>query len=159
MTANDFLFIHFPAFLITVGLIILCVLIHYEALITISWWVEKLPALRRMRMILVILGIMTAHLVEIWVFALGYLGLSSLNLGALLHGDLSLGILDIVYFSGVTFSTVGYGDVVPQGPARFMSAMEALTGLVLISWSASFTYFEMQHFWRQRGSRGRVGSP
>ena len=155
MTASDFFLIHFPAFLITVGLILFCVLIHYEALIVISWGVDKFPTLRRMRMVLVILGIMTAHLVEIWVFALGYVGLTTLHLGTLLHGELGFGILDVVYFSGVTFSTVGYGDVVPQGPARFMAAMEALTGLVLITWSASFTYFEMQHFWRQRGSRVR----
>lgn len=158
MSANEFVFVHFPAFLITIGLIILCVLLHYEALVGISWWAEKKQSLRRMRMVIVILGIMTAHLAEIWVFAFGYLGLSMLQLGQLLHGDLKLGMLDVVYFSGITFSTVGYGDVVPVGPARFMSAMEALTGLVLIAWSASFTYFEMQRFWRQRNSESPSNS-
>jgi hypothetical protein len=45
---------------------------------------------------------------------------------------------------------VGFGDLVPSGPIRFLSGMEALTGFVLIAWSASFTYLEMERFWRAR---------
>lgn len=146
----DFFSTHFPAFLVTMSLIVVCVLVHYEALVIVSEWLERRIVLRRIRMVLVILGVMTAHLVEIWIFAFGYLVLGRLHLGELLHGDIGLGLLDVVYFSGVTFTTIGYGDVVPVGPARFTAAMEALTGLVLIAWSASFTYFEMQHFWRER---------
>ncbi len=99
-------------------------------------------------MVLVILGAMGAHLCEIWIFAFGYELLKFFHPGDLLQGNLSLGFLDVVYFSGITFSTLGYGDVVPLGPARFMAAMEALTGLVLIAWSASFTYVEMGRYWR-----------
>jgi len=102
-----------------------------------------------MRTVLVILGAICTHLVEIWVFAFGYIALDYLHLGEVLQGNLSLGLLDFVYFSGATFTTIGYGDVVPVGPARFMAAMEALPGLVLIAWSASFTYVEMGRFWRK----------
>ena len=35
---------------------------------------------------------------------------------------------DCLYFSIVTFTTVGYGDVVPLGPAKAISAVEALSG-------------------------------
>ena len=47
----------------------------------------------------------------------------------------------------MSYTTVGFGDVTPVGPIRFMAATEALTGLVLITWSASFTYLEMERFW------------
>ena len=58
-------------------------------------------------------------------------------------------LLDAVYLSAVTFTTVGFGDVAPVGPIRFLSGTMALTGFVLVTWSASFTYLEMERFWRR----------
>ena len=55
--------------------------------------------------------------------------------------------LDCVYLSFVTFTTVGYGDFVAQGYMRYLTGVEALTGLILITWSASFLFFEMQKYW------------
>jgi hypothetical protein len=37
----------------------------------------------------------------------------------------------------VTFSTVGFGEMWPVGAVRFLCGLEALTGFVLITWSAS----------------------
>jgi len=65
------------------------------------------------------------------------------------HIDCSVtGLLDAVYFSSMTYSTVGFGDVVPVGPIRLVAGTEGLIGLLLIGWSASFTYLEMERFWR-----------
>ena len=58
------------------------------------------------------------------------------------------GLLDYVYFSAIIFTTVGLGDLVPSGSIRFMVGTQALTGFILISWSAAFTYLEMQRFWK-----------
>jgi hypothetical protein len=55
---------------------------------------------------------------------------------------------DFVYFSAMTYSTVGFGDVVPTGAIRFMAGLEALTGFVMLTWSASYTVLEMQRDWR-----------
>jgi hypothetical protein len=49
----------------------------------------------------------------------------------------------------VCFTTLGLGDLVPVGAVRFMTGTEALTGFVLIAWSASFTFVEMERFWKQ----------
>ncbi len=43
---------------------------------------------------------------------------------------------------------MGFGDIVPTGPLRFVCGVEALNGLLLIGWSASFTYVFMEHFWK-----------
>ena len=67
----------------------------------------------------------------------------------------SSGYLDYVYFSALTNTTVGFGDFVPSGPVRFLAGMEALTGLVLITWSASFTFLEMQRYWDRDQAGGR----
>jgi hypothetical protein len=42
---------------------------------------------------------------------------------------------------------VGYGDFVAQGYVRYLTGVEALTGLILITWSASFLFIEMQKYW------------
>ena len=36
--------------------------------------------------------------------------------------------LECLYFSVVTFTTLGYGDLTPQGPSRLCAALEAFTG-------------------------------
>ena len=43
--------------------------------------------------------------------------------------------------------SVGFGDLSPVGPIRLVSGLESLTGLLLITWSASFTYLEMHQHW------------
>lgn len=55
---------------------------------------------------------------------------------------------DFVYYSAMVYTTVGFGDLIPAGPIRMMTGTEALAGLALITWSASFTYLQMQRVWR-----------
>ena len=42
---------------------------------------------------------------------------------------------------------MGFGDVSPVGPLRLLAGAEALTGFMLIGWTASFTYLAMRDFW------------
>jgi hypothetical protein len=77
---------------------------------------------------------------ETWLSAFGPLSLLvlfslwavGLMLGfGLLHYSISpsLGLADALYFSGVTFTTLGYGDVTPAGPAaRVLAVIEAGSG-------------------------------
>jgi len=58
--------------------------------------------------------------------------------------------MDCVYFSFTTFTTVGFGDIQPTGDLRFLTGIESLTGLVLITWTASFLFVEMQKFWNEQ---------
>ena len=43
--------------------------------------------------------------------------------------------------------TLGLGDLSPVGTVRLLAGTESLTGLLLITWSASFTYLEMSRMW------------
>lgn len=38
-----------------------------------------------------------------------------------------------LYFSGVTFTSLGYGDVVLTGPVRLLAPVEAMTGLLMFA--------------------------
>ena len=136
--------------LIAAGLVIVNVFLHYEVLSFLSGLLNKLAGVGRPRVALLICALLFVHIVEIWIFAGGMmLAEWHGSLGAL-QGDHSQGVLDYVYYSSMTYTTVGYGDLFPTGPIRFIAALEALLGLMLITWSASFTYLEMQRFWRDR---------
>ena len=52
-----------------------------------------------------------------------------------------------MYFSAETYTSLGFGDLTPNGPVRLLAGVEALNGLLLIGWSASFTYISMERFW------------
>jgi hypothetical protein len=134
--------------LISVALVVACVLLHYEVLRMLSDWLARLRQLHRTRVLVLILGLFATHLVEIWVFASGFGFLDGVaDFGHIMHVQatgVAANWLDYVYYSFVTYTTVGYGDLVPVGPIRFIAATEALTGWMLLGWSTSFTFLEMQ---------------
>jgi len=129
----------------TVLLCLICLGVHYEILWVASQWAPKLPGPRRLRVAFAILMSVFAHLVEILVFALGWAVLIEVGLAQLSIPDPTLG--DLVYFSGTVYTSLGFGDVVPLGHARHLAFVEAVLGLVLIAWTASFSYFEMSENW------------
>ncbi len=95
-----------------------------------------------------VLGLFLAHVVEIWLFGVLSWLLGNLEGGGTITGQSLSGLPDYVYFSAVTYTTLGYGEVYPVGPMRFIFGTEALIGFMLITWSASVTFLQMQRFWR-----------
>jgi voltage-gated potassium channel len=64
-----------------------------------------------------------------------------------------------IYFSLITYSTVGYGDVVLNVQYRMLGGIEALVGVLMLSWSTALligylqrAYTPFLDLWR-RGSR------
>jgi len=45
-----------------------------------------------------------------------------------------------VYFSAVTYTTTGYGDLVLSPEWRLVGAVEALTGILMCGWSTGFFF-------------------
>jgi Ion channel len=137
---------------ISVVLVVVCVLLHYEVLRKLSDWLDRMRSLHRTRVLVLILGLIATHICEIWVYSLGYGMLDGVagfgGIAKVASPAAATEWLDYIYFSFVTYTTVGYGDLVPEGPIRFIAATEALNGWVLLGWSASFTFLEMQRFWR-----------
>jgi hypothetical protein len=131
-------------------IVALCVVAHYEALTACGRYLPVLTHHRRRRVLILIFVVILTHVLDIWLFGLGYFLLArDAGLGTL-AGLPTAELPDYVYFSAVTYTTVGFGDVVPTGAIRFLAGMEALTGFVMITWSASYTFLEMQRDWRGR---------
>ncbi len=122
-------------------------MIHYEFLYRITLWIPKMTIKHRLRIVIGVFGALVAHAIEVWVFAIAYYLMNKTEGWGALEGRFDGSLLDCAYFSFTVFSTVGFGDIEPLGNIRYLTGIESLTGLVLITWSASFLYFEMQRHW------------
>ncbi len=60
------------------------------------------------------------------------------------------------YFSGVTYATVGFGDLVLPKEWRMLSTVEGLTGILMCGLSTGFFFALMS---RVYGPRARTGTP
>ncbi len=84
--------------------------------------------------------VLVLHLLEISLWAFVYDWVQSLP-------DLDTAF----YFSAVTYTTTGYGDIVLPDAWRMVGAVEALTGILMCGWSTAFFFTVVSH-------RGQVPS-
>jgi hypothetical protein len=74
----------------------------------------------------IVLLMFLASLIEVWVWAVVYLWLNAIQ-----------GIEQAFYFSMVTFTTLGYGDVVLQERWRLLASFQAANGVILFGWTTA----------------------
>ena len=80
-----------------------------------------------------------SHLVQIILFAFYYyMSYQSNPEQNLFGGNLSGNFSDFFYYSINCYTTLGTGDIFANGPMRIATGLEALIGLVLIAWTATF---------------------
>ncbi len=133
--------------LVNILVIALTVALHYEFLYQFTILMPRLRVRHRFRIVLGVFAALTAHAVEVWIFGLSYYLMLHAEGWGSLRGNLEGSLLDCVYFSFTTYTTLGTGDIEPIGHLRYLTGLESLTGLVLITWSASFLYLEMTRYW------------
>ena len=121
--------------LVACSLMAVCVTIHAAGL------TYALRRLRRLRMpvprfwlstrlfVVIAVWIVMLHLVEIAVWAVVYAWSGAMS-------DLQTAL----YFSAVTYTTTGYGDVVLPEAWRLDGGVEALTGILMCGWSTGFFF-------------------
>ena len=127
----------------------LAVLVHYEFLRLLSGILPRLRVRYRFRIAFGVIGSLCGHTAAIWIFAFAYYFMIHHMTVGTLYGDPDLSLVTCAYFSFTTYSSLGYGDIVPIGDLRYLAGLEALTGLVMIAWTASFLYYEMERYWRE----------
>lgn len=138
---------HWSAIVLTLATVITAIIVHYQSLSRVQRYLSVSRIAPRRKVFWLIQVALFAHVIEIWLFGLAYyLAIQFPELGSL-SGISSNDLLGCVYFAATTFTTLGYGDIVPAGPLQFLAGTEALTGFVLITWTASFSYLEMSRDW------------
>jgi hypothetical protein len=129
-------------------LIAITTVIHYEVLGILNTGLSALTIPSRTKLLVVIFSAFIAHALEMAMYGLAlfmlvrYMGVGKLD------GPAGFSLISCLYFSAETFTSLGFGDITPVGPIRLLAGAEALNGLLLIGWSASYTYIAMERFWR-----------
>lgn len=105
--------------------------------------VDRHPArsliLATLRLAAFVLWLFLATILEVWVWALLYLFLGAFE-----------AVEPSVYFSTVTFTTLGFGDIILGTDWRLLSSFEAANGLLMFGWSTALIFVAVQWTYENR---------
>ncbi len=130
------------AMLLSVFVVAVCTMVHFATLKQVSNLIVGRENDRGKNLALSVGAITTAHVVEAFLYTLAFLwAVRGLNIGDLTAagtGPKDISVMDYYYFSLVNFTTLGRGDLNPQGHLRFITGIEAFHGFLMITASGSF---------------------
>ena len=121
--------------LLALCLMALCVAIHASGMTGALRWVRRQPYSARQIwrwnwfFVCVAGWTILLHLLEISVWAFFYFWTDAIS-----------GLQSAFYFSTVTYTTTGYGDLVLPEEWRLVGGVEALTGILMCGWSTGFFF-------------------
>jgi len=130
-------------FAVSTLMVLLCVTIHGLGLFNLSRVMRSEAAVERLRHIralsrrgalftlTIVLAMFMLHGLEIWAFAVAYWAIGAVA-----------GFEDSLYFSTISYSTVGYNDTHILPRWRLLGAFESILGVFLLGWSTAF-FFRM----------------
>lgn len=130
-------------FAVSSVMVVLCVAIHGLGLFGLNRAMRTETSIERLERInplsprgtaftlAVVIAMLALHGIEIWLFALAYI-----VLGAVPQLEPAL------YFSTISYSTVGYNDLHVAAEWRLLGAFESVLGIFLLGWSTAF-FFRM----------------
>lgn len=130
-------------------LVTLTTMLHYEVLRGLNAALPPLKIPARSKLLVVLLFAFGAHVAEMAMYGVATFGLVHWAGVGTLAGLEGPTLLNCIYFSMETYTSLGFGDIAPQGAVRLLAGVEALNGLLLIGWSASYLYIAMERFWKQ----------
>ena len=120
------------------GMLVLCVLVHGIGLFTLSRVlgsdiekrfenVQPLSFRGTGFTLIMVASIILIHFIEVWLFAFLYDYLRALPT-----------FQDALYFSTISYSTIGYNDASIAKDWRMIAALEGMLGVILLGWSTAF---------------------
>lgn len=81
----------------------------------------------------VIVLLLFISIVEMTLWALAYVYIGAIE-----------GMEEALYFSMVTFTTLGYGDITLSEQWRLLSSLEAATGIIMFGWTTALAITTVQ---------------
>jgi voltage-gated potassium channel Kch len=114
----------------------LCVLLHAIGMTLAIRWVKRHPVAGEanfFRVLWMLIGVATwavcLHLIEISIWAVYFAWREGMP-----------DFPSALYFSAVTYTTTGYGDLLLPQAWRLVGAVESLTGILMCGWSTAFFF-------------------
>jgi hypothetical protein len=124
-------------FLVGTAASVCCIAIHALVMTAVVQAARYTAASGTSRPSLRLIAVMTAtvsilmvgHVCEVLVWSLTYALVNAAPAGA-----------DLVYFSFVNYTTLGYGNVVPVERWRLLGPMTAMNGVLMFGWSTAVIF-------------------
>ena len=135
------------------GLVVATVAIHvvgFSLLIRALIWSQALTRSGLQYAILSMIGL-TCWLILIHLLEISVWGLFYVRQGCLPDAETAL------YFSGITYTTVGYGDIVLPKPWRLLAPLESLTGILMCGLSTGL-FFAFVSRWINNAFQGKFSA-
>jgi hypothetical protein len=129
-------------------LMALCVAVHAGGVTAALRWSRRRPAASQnfwpwTWLFIRLAGWMILfHLIEVSIWACCYVWLGAMP-------DLSTAL----YFSAVTYTTTGYGDLVLPESWRLVGGVEALTGILMCGWSTGFFFAVVNQMYQESSAQ------
>lgn len=118
--------------------------LFYECLYITSTYIILKRFQPRTTVFIMITSSFIAHAVAIVFYAMIYWTLIHFFNFSGIEGNIEDHFPTYLYFSSTTYSSLGIGDVFPIESLRILAGIEAINGLILITWSAAFSYSVIQ---------------
>lgn len=130
-------------FFVSTAMLVACVIFHGFGLAGLSRAMQSEASIERLRNIeplsprgaiftlTIVLTLIVLHGMEIWSFAALYMGVGAVHT-----------LEEALYFSTISYSTVGYNDAHIATDWRLLGAFESILGMILLGWSTAF-FFRM----------------
>jgi Ion channel len=118
------------------AMVVVTVIIHFLGLVVLIRLLERhgpranhwhRVTRQSLFLVMAVLDIVVLHTLEIWAYAALFMTL-----------DVFDALEPALYFSTVSFTSLGYGDIVLGAQWRILGAIEAANGLILFGWSTAF---------------------
>lgn len=107
------------------------------AVIMLDRWIHRRSDVRPYETLALISGTVlvffVSALIEVGIWAAAYLALGALQ-----------GIESSLYYSMVTFTTLGYGDIILSERWRLLSSFEAANGIIMFGWTTAVVMYAVQ---------------
>lgn len=132
----------FAAGALLIGLTVTFQAFAFDTLIKRTWWPKYTSKglLKALTVAIMVLAVSCVLIAEIWLWGIFYLFI-----------DVVPDLETALYFSTVSFTTVGYGDVVLGADWRMLGAIESLNGFLLFGWSTAFIFEVVSRIYRKEG--------
>ncbi|MDD3798755.1 MAG: ion channel [Novosphingobium sp.] len=124
-------------------MLIICVVIHGLGLFSLNRALRSEASMERLQRtdplsrrgatftLSIVIALVALHGIEIWLYAVFYLIVGAVP-------DLE----QALYYSTISYSTVGYSDQHISAAWRLTGAFESIMGVILLGWSTAF-FFRM----------------
>ena len=86
--------------------------------------------------VLFVLFMFLAVIIDVWMWAAVYVAVGAIT-----------SFEEALYFSTVSFTTIGYGDIVLSREWRLLSSFEGANGMIIFGWTTALVIAAIQRFY------------